>query len=236
MQCKCPHCVYWCINVFLRVLASAFVCAPIKIMLKMCSSSLQRKTSRLYRCKRKKENQGPRRKYERNNMPGALEVADVSATVFLFVRKLCRVSLNNLLPLPSSSSRSRISVFLLFSPWRRRIPISRFARYHSLSPFTPSIAISHTACPLDFFLYISAFSLSLILSHIFFLSLVHSRSHSFTLIEYNSYVITGGRHPMSISFGMRDERFSPYRLDDLNRFYRLSVARCSSIRLYFSNS
>lgn len=37
---------------------------------------------------------------------------------------------------------------------------------------------------------------------------------------------------MSISSGMRDERFSPYRLDDLNRFYRMSVARCSSIRLY----
>jgi len=46
----------------------------------------------------------------------------------------------------------------------------------------------------------------------------------------------GGRHPMSISSGMRDERFSFYPLDDLNRFYRLSVARCSSIRLYFSNS
>jgi len=66
-------------NVFSHFLASAFVRAPIKIMLKMCSSSLQRKTSRLYRCKRKKENQGPRRKYEQNNMLGALEVADVNA-------------------------------------------------------------------------------------------------------------------------------------------------------------
>jgi len=46
----------------------------------------------------------------------------------------------------------------------------------------------------------------------------------------------GGRHPMSISSGMRDEWFSFYPPDDLNRFYRLSVARCSSIRLYFSNN
>lgn len=187
----------------------------------MCSSSLQRKTSRLYRCKRKKENQGPRRKYERDNMPGALEVADVSA-IFIHT-KLCRASLNNQI---SSSrfffqfSRSRISIFFfLFSPWRRRIPISRLARYHSLSPFTPSIAISHTVCPLDFRpLYFVFLSLSLILSHAlsFFLSHFHSCSHSFALIEYNSYVITGGRHPMSISSGMRDERFSPYHFDDLN--------------------
>lgn len=77
-------------NVSLLVFSQAPFCvrAPIKIMLKMCSSSLQRKKFRLYRCKRKKENQGPRRKYERNNMPGALVIADVSA---IFIRtKLCR--------------------------------------------------------------------------------------------------------------------------------------------------
>jgi hypothetical protein len=91
-RCKCLLCVYWCITVSFVCSQAPCVCArtraPIKIMLKMCSSSLQRKTSRLYRCKRKKENQGPRRKYERNNMPGALEVADVSA---ISIRtKLCR--------------------------------------------------------------------------------------------------------------------------------------------------
>lgn len=172
-------------NVSLLVFSpSAFVRAPIKIMLKMCSSSLQRKTSRLYRCKRKKENQGPRRKYERDNMPGALEVADVGA-IFIHT-KLCRASLNNQI---SSSrfffqfSRSRISIFFfLFSPWRRRIPISRLARYHSLSPFTPSIAISHTVCPLDFRpLYFVFLSLSHSLSRSLFLSV--SLSFLFTLFR-----------------------------------------------------
>lgn len=87
------------------------------------------------------------------------------------------------------------------------------ARYHSLSPFTPSIAISRTAC-LSISSLISRLSLSLAL----FLSLNLSLSciHSFALIEYNSYVITAGRHPMSISSGMHDERFSLSRLGDLN--------------------
>lgn len=198
--------------------------APIKIMLKMCSSSLQRKTSRLYRCKRKKENQGPRRKYERNNVPGALEVADVSA-------KLRRVFLN-LLPLPSSTFLAR--VFPSFScshrgedaSLSRTIILFPLSHRQSLYHTQPALSISSSIFRLSFFL-----SLSLILFHAltFFLSLSFSFTLFRSLIEYNSYVITGGRHPMSISSGMRDER--SYRLDDLNRFYRLSVARCSSIRL-----
>jgi len=38
--------------------------------------NVKRVLDNAYRCKRKKENQGPRRKYEQNNMSGALEVAD----------------------------------------------------------------------------------------------------------------------------------------------------------------
>lgn len=85
---------------------------------------------------------------------------------------------------------------------------SCFARYFfvlfSLSHYQSRTAYSS----LDFFLYIHFLSLTLSLS----LFLVHTLSLS---SEYNSYVITGGRHPMSISPGMRDERFSPH-LDDLN--------------------
>lgn len=181
----------------------------------MCSSSLQRKKSRLYRCKRKKENQRTVKEIR------AKQICRVPSKSPMWVRIFIRTKLHHWIiffPFLLSVSLARVfPSFFLFSPWRRRISISRFARYHSLSPFTPSIAISHTACPLDFLLYISSFLfLSSFHSLTFFLSHFHSRSHSFALIEYNSYVITGGRHPMSISSGMRDERFSPYHLDDFN--------------------
>lgn len=75
-------------------------------------------------------------------------------------------------------------------------------------------SISSSIFQLSLFLSFSlAFARSLALSFSLSLALSFSvcRSHSFALIEYNSYVITGGRHPMSISSGMRDERFSSYR-------------------------
>lgn len=178
----------------------------------MCSSSLQRKTSRLYRCKRKKENQGPRRKYERNNV---CRVPSRSRCELIFIHtKLRRVSMNNLRPLFLPFFLARVFPSFFCSYRGEDASLSLVSRaHHSLSPFTPSIAISHTACPLDFLLYISAFSFSLSLSFSLMLSLSFCLSfiliHTFALIEYNSYVITGGRHPMSISSGMRDERFSP---------------------------
>jgi len=204
-------------NVSPCILASAFVRAPIKIMLKMCSSSLQRKTFWLYRCKRKKENQGPRRKYERNNMPGALEVADVSA---IFIRtKLCCMSLNIFPLLLSVFSYSHISIFFCFHHVAKTHPHLSFRTLSfSFSFHTVNRYITHSLPSRFLALYFSFLFLSLAFSHTlsFFLSHFHSRSRSFALIEYNSYVITGGRHPMSISSGMRDERFSPYHLDDLN--------------------
>lgn len=172
-RCKCPSLHVY--NVFFLVFSQRLCAhqAPIKIMLKMCSSSLQRKMSRLYRCKRKKENKGPRRKYERNNVPGALGVADVSA-------KLCSRVLKSSSTSFFHFSRSRISIFFLFSTWRRRSSLVS-AHYHSLSPFTPSIAISHTACPLDFLLYISAFFLSHSLSCSLFLSVTFILVHTLSL-------------------------------------------------------
>lgn len=153
----------------------------------MCSSSLQRKTSRLYRCKRKKENQGPRRKYERDNMPGALEVADVGA-IFIHT-KLCRASLNNQI---SSSrfffqfSRSRISIFFF--------PVLTVAKTHphlsfgALSfsfPFhTVNRYITHSL-PSRF--SSSIFRLSLSLSHSLSRSLFLSVSLSFLFTLFRSH-------------------------------------------------
>jgi len=148
----------WCIMCFSSCSRSAFVPAPIKIMLKMCSSSLQRKTSRLYRCKRKKENQGPRRKYERNNVPGALEVADVST-------KLGRVFLN-LFPLPSSTFLAR--VFPSFSCSHRGEDASlSFPRTIILFPLSHRQSLYHTqpALSISSSIFRLSFSLSLSFSH-----------------------------------------------------------------------
>lgn len=185
------------------------------------------KIFRLYRCKRKKENQGTRRKYERNNVSGALNKV-VDAEFFSY--KLCRVPLNNLLSFFSSFnfSLSCFRPFPVLTVAKMHPYPSCFARFFFLFSFpshTTTINQSRTAySSLDFFLYIHFLSLTLSLS----LFLVHTLSLS---SEYNSYVITGGRHPMSISPGMRDERFPIISTILINRSYRLSVAQCSSIRL-----
>jgi len=144
----------------------------------MCSSSLQRKMSRLYRCKRKKENQGPRRKYEQNNMSGALEVADVNAR-FVFVQNF-RVSLNNL-PLPSSSFLAR--VFPSFSCSHRGEDASPSLVSHAiiLFPLSHRQSLYHTQPTLSISFSIFRLSLSLSLSFSLFLSI--SRSFSFTLFR-----------------------------------------------------
>lgn len=116
---------------------------------------------------------------------------------------------------------SRFFLLLISLSYFRPFPVLTVAKMHPYPScfarfFFVLFSLSHnhyqsrTAySSLDFFLYIHFLSLTLSLS----LFLVHTLSLS---SEYNSYVITGGRHPMSISPGMRDERFSPYHLDDLN--------------------
>lgn len=150
----------------------------------MCSSSLQHKTSRLYRCKRKKENQGPRRKYERNNMPGILEVADVSA-IFIHA-KLRRVSLNNLRPLLLLVNP--LAYFHLFfcshrgedaSPSLVSRAIILFPLSHRQSLYHTQPALSISSSIFRLFLSLSL-SFSLMLSLSFYLSfiLVHTFSLS----------------------------------------------------------
>lgn len=150
-------------------------------------------------------------------MSGALEVADVSA---IFIRtKLCCMSLN-IFPLPLLAFLARIfPSFFCSHHVAKTHPHLSFRTLSFSFPFhTVNRYITHSLPSRFLALYFSFLFLSRILSHAlsFFLSHFHSRSRSFTLIEYNSYVITGGRYPMSISSGMRDERFSPYHLDDLN--------------------
>lgn len=194
------------------------------------SSSLQRKNIyRLYRCKRKKENQGTRRKYERNNVSGALNKV-VDAEFFSY--ELCRVPLNNLLSFFSSFnfSLSYFRPFPVLTVAKMHPYPSCFARFFffcSLFPLTQPLSINHAqpTPPLISF-SISTFSLSL--SPFLSFSFTLSRSHQSII----SYVITGGRHPMSISPGMRDERFPIISTILINLApYRLFVAQCSSIRL-----
>lgn len=130
---------------------------------------------------------------------------------------------------------SRFFLLLISLSYFRPFPVLTVAKMHpypscfarfffcSLFPLTQPLSINHAqpTPPLISF-SISTFSLSLSLF------LVHTLSLS---SEYNSYVITGGRHPMSISPGMRDERFPIISTILINRSYRLSVAQCSSIRL-----
>lgn len=130
---------------------------------------------------------------------------------FFFSYKLCRVSLNNLF----FRFFSRIfSSFSYSHCGKDTSPSLLFYAFFFVLFSFHTIAINH-AQPAPSLISFSTFRLSL--SHSLCLSrslfLVHTLSLS---SEYNSYVITGGRHPMSISPGMRDERFSPYHLDDLN--------------------
>lgn len=136
------------------------------------------KIFRLYRCKRKKENQGTRRKYERNNVSGALNKV-VDAEFFSY--KLCRVPLNNLLSFFSSFnfSLSYFRPFPVLTVAKMHPYPSCFARFFFCSLFPLSHnryqSITHSLL-LPWFL--SLYPLSL--SHSLPFSL--SRSHSLALI------------------------------------------------------
>lgn len=162
--------------------------APIKIMLKMCSSSLQRKKFRLYRCKRKKENQGPRRKYERNNMPGARPRNRRMWVRFSFVQNFvgCRWIIIFFPLLLSIFSLAYFHLFPVLTVAKTHPPPSLVSRAIILFPLSHRQSLYHTQPALS--ISSSIFHLSLSLSFIlstFFLSHFHSRSHSFALIEYN---------------------------------------------------
>lgn len=96
----------------------------------------------------------------------------------------------------------------LFSSYTRALA----STHHIYPTHLCSLVIAHTS-------YTLSLALSIMRTHkthtpppaqslIPYFTPFHLPSHSFPLKEYNSYVVTGGRDPMSISSGIRDERYS----------------------------
>lgn len=139
------------------------------------------KTFRLYRCKRKKENQGTRRKYERNNVSGALNKV-IDAEFFSY--ELCRVPLNNLLSFFSSFnfSLSYFRPFPVLTVAKMHPYPSCFARFFFLFSFPSHTTTINHAQPTPPLISFSISTFSLSLSPFLSFSFTLSRSHQSIIV------------------------------------------------------